>query len=152
MSKGIFWEKIRKISDCSGKGFKKALSRIEGNLVLMPGNEKAELYWLIWNFTIGSIHVQKLRIIYSAAEPVFILHHSQGLFSKLQFGDIFLIFLRKQDLKFHAHCLKCQILFLGKIRKNISLCCLLKILPRVLRSSDPDLYCFRVCITYLKSA
>ena len=82
MSKGIFWEKIRKISDYSGKGLKKALSRIEGNLVLMPGNEKAELYWLIWNFTIGSIHVQKLHIIYSATEPVSILYHSLGLFGK----------------------------------------------------------------------
>ena len=33
---------------------------------------------------------------------------------------------------FHAICMKCQILFSGKNKKNISKCCLLKILPRVL--------------------
>ena len=44
-----------------------------------------------------------------------------------------------QDLTFHANCLhletvcmKCQILFSGKNKKNISKCHLLKILPRVL--------------------
>ena len=47
-----------------------------------------------------------------------------------KFGDIFLIFPRKQDLSFHASC---QILFFfGKNMKNISKCHLLKILLRVL--------------------
>ena len=51
---------------------------------------------------------------------------------------IFFIFLRKLDLKscklspFEAICMKCQILFPGKNKKNISNCHMLKILPRVL--------------------
>ena len=61
--------------------------------------------------------------------PFFNLYHSLGIFSRRQIDDIFLIFPSKQDLTFHANCLlKCQILFSGK---NISKCCLLKILPRV---------------------
>ena len=82
------------------------------------------------------------------------LYHSLGIFSRRQI-DIFLIFPRKQDSTFHANCLlrwqfawnvksrflgkyketicmKCQILFSEKNKKNISKCCLLKILPRVL--------------------
>ena len=50
-----------------------------------------------------------------------------------------LIFPRKQDMTFHAKlfpletiCMKRQILFPGKGKKNISKCRLLKILPRVL--------------------
>ena len=44
-----------------------------------------------------------------------------------------LIFPIKQDLTFHANCLqkicmKCQILFYGKNKKNLFKCCLLKIL------------------------
>ena len=62
-----------------------------------------------------------------------------GIFSKRQIDDIFLIFPSKQDLTFHANCLlrrqfawNVKSCFLGKIRKNISKCHLLKILPRVL--------------------
>ena len=62
-----------------------------------------------------------------------------GKFSRRQIDDIFLIFPRKQALIFHANCLlrrqfACNIkaYFLGKIRKNISKCCLLRILPRML--------------------
>ena len=45
---------------------------------------------------------------------------------------------RKQDLTscklspLETVCIKCQILFSGKNKKNISLCCLLKILRRLL--------------------
>ena len=82
------------------------------------------------------------------------LYHSLGIFSRWQIDNIFLIFPRKQDLTFHANCLliprkqdlifhaNCLLrrqfawnvksCFLGKIRKNISKCRLLKILPRVL--------------------
>ena len=35
-------------------------------------------------------------------------------------------------------CMKCQILFSVKIKKNISKCCLLKILPRVLSDNDRE--------------
>ena len=70
----------------------------------------------------------------------FNLYHTLGLFSRQQFDDIsFFIFRRKQDLTFHANCpnwrtfcLKCQIPLSGKNKKNISKCCLLKILRRVL--------------------
>ena len=61
-----------------------------------------------------------------------------GLFSRWQIYNIFLYFLRKQDLTFHSNCLHwrqfawCQILFPEKIKKNISKCRLLKILPTVL--------------------
>ena len=81
-----------------------------------------------------------------------------GLFSRRQINGIFLTFPGKQDLTFHAKCLqwrqfawnakscfpgkvrkimgticmKCQILFSRKSKKNISKCRLLKILPRVL--------------------
>ena len=34
-------------------------------------------------------------------------------------------------------CMKCQILFPGKNQKNISKCCLLKILPTVLNIKGP---------------
>ena len=90
------------------------------------------------------------------------LYHSLGIFSRWQTDDIFLIFPRKQDLTFQANCLlrrqfawnvfprkqdltfqaNCLLrrqfawnvksCFLGKIRKNISKCHLLKILPIVL--------------------
>ena len=69
---------------------------------------------------------------------LFNLYHSLGIFSRRQIDDIFLIFPRKQDLTFHANCLleticmKCQILFSRKNKKNISKCRLLKIFPRVL--------------------
>ena len=33
------------------------------------------------------------------------LYHSLGIFSRRQIDDIFLIFLRKQDMTFHANCL-----------------------------------------------
>ena len=52
---------------------------------------------------------------------------------------LFLILPRKQDLTFHANCLlrrqfawNVKSCFLGKNKKNISKCRLLKILPRVL--------------------
>ena len=58
---------------------------------------------------------------------------------RLKIGDIFLIFPRKRDSTIHANCLQwrqfARIIksgFLGKIRKNISICRLLKSLPRVL--------------------
>ena len=69
----------------------------------------------------------------------FNLYHSMGIFSRQQTDNIFLTFPRKQDLIFHANCLhwrqfawNIKSCFLGKIRKNISLCHLLKNLPRVL--------------------
>ena len=83
-----------------------------------------------------------------------LIYHSLGLFSRGQMDDIFLVFPRKQDLTFHANCLcwrqfacnvktcfmgtlvtirmKCKNLFSGKNKQNISKCCLLKFLPRVL--------------------
>ena len=42
----------------------------------------------------------------------------------------FFNFPRKQDLAFHANCLHCKSI-LEKNKKNISVCHLLKILPRV---------------------
>ena len=48
--------------------------------------------------------------------------------SRRQIDDIFVIFPRKRE----TICMKCQILFSGKNKKNISKCRLLKILPRVL--------------------
>ena len=55
----------------------------------------------------------------------------------------FLIFPRKHDLTFHAYCLQFAwnlILFSGKNKKNISKCCLLKILPRVLSVNKATLF------------
>ena len=49
----------------------------------------------------------------------FNLYHSLGIFSRRQTD--------KETI-----CIKCQILFSGKNKKNVSKCCLLKILPRVL--------------------
>ena len=67
------------------------------------------------------------------------LYQSLGIFSRWQIDDIFLIFPSKQDSTFYANCLlrrqfawNVKSCFLGKIRKNISKCRLLKILPRVL--------------------
>ena len=39
----------------------------------------------------------------------------------------FLFFSRKNYLIFHASCMKCQILFSGKNKKNTSICCLLRV-------------------------
>ena len=71
-------------------------------------------------------------------------YHSLSIFSRQQIDDIFLIFPRKQDLTFHANCLlrkqfawNVKSFFLGKIKKNISKCRLLKILPRVLSIKAP---------------
>ena len=65
--------------------------------------------------------------------------YSLGCFSRWQTNNIFLSFPRKQDLAFHANCLQwrqfawtAKSCFLGKNKKNISVCHLLKILPRVL--------------------
>ena len=62
-----------------------------------------------------------------------------SIFSRRQIDDAFLTFPRKQNSTFHANCLhwrqfawKFESCFLGKVRKNISKCCPLKILPRVL--------------------
>ena len=52
------------------------------------------------------------------------LYHSLGIFSRWQIDDIFLIFSKKQDLTFHANCLRRRQFawniiscFLWKIRK-----------------------------------
>ena len=57
-----------------------------------------------------------------------------------QIRDIFLIFPRKQDLTFPVSCMKCQILFSEKNKKNISKYCLLKILPKVLSAKFEKLH------------
>ena len=55
------------------------------------------------------------------------------IFSRRHIKIVFLIFPRKEDLTFHANCLhqrqfawNVKTYFLGKIRKNISICHLLK--------------------------
>ena len=82
--------------------------------------------------------------LWESVFPKFNLYHSLGIFSRRQIDDIFLIFARKQDLTFHANCLlrrqfACNVksCFLGKNKKNISKCRLLKILPRVLSVKEP---------------
>ena len=50
-------------------------------------------------------------------------------------SDLFLIFPRKQDLTFHANgdnCMRCHPVFWEHKNRSISICCLLKLLPRVL--------------------
>ena len=68
--------------------------------------------------------------------PQFNLYHSLGNFSRGQIGEIFLIFPRKQDLIFYANwkqfAWNVKSCFLGKNKKNISICCLLKFLPIML--------------------
>ena len=54
----------------------------------------------------------------------FNLYLSLGQFSRQEIGDIFLIFPRKQTI-----CMKCEILFSGKNKENISIDHLLKSLP-----------------------
>ena len=39
--------------------------------------------------------------------------------------------------------MKCQIMFTGNNKKNILICCLLKILPRLL--SIKEIFCFKSC-------
>ena len=66
------------------------------------------------------------------------LYHSLGIFSRRQIDIFFLIFPRKQDLTFHTNCLhwsnlpEISNLVSWKNEKNIPMCRLLKILPRVL--------------------
>ena len=43
--------------------------------------------------------------------------------------------------------MKCQILFSGKNKKNISKCCLLKILPGVLSVNKPTVHILPVFVT-----
>ena len=70
----------------------------------------------------------------------FNLYNSLRKFSRHKLLIVFLFFSRKkQDLTFHANCLQwrqfarnVKFYFLGKIRKNISKCRLLKILNKVL--------------------
>ena len=59
--------------------------------------------------------------------PLDILHEM----SKCFLGKCF-NFSSKQDLRFHTKCMKCQTYFLEEIRKNVSVCCLLNFLPRML--------------------
>ena len=64
---------------------------------------------------------------------VFNLYHSLGIFSRQQIDDIFLIFSQKTGFDIlcklsaaeETICMKCQILFSGKNKKNISKCHLL---------------------------
>ena len=67
------------------------------------------------------------------------LYHSQGIVSRRQIDDIFLIFPRKQDMTFHANChLRRQFAwnviscFLGKIRKIFQNIICWKIYPECL--------------------
>ena len=62
------------------------------------------------------------------------LYHFLGKFSRPQIDDIILIFPRKQGFDISCKlspmktiCMKCQNLFSGKNKINISICCLLKI-------------------------
>ena len=68
-----------------------------------------------------------------------------GIFSRRQIDDNFLIFPRKQDMRFHANyllsCMKSHILFSGKNKKNISKYRLLKILPKVLSNNEAAIQC-----------
>ena len=69
----------------------------------------------------------------------FNLYHSLGYFSRRQIDDISIIFSQETGLDISCKlcpldtiCMKCQILCPGKMRKNVSVCRLLKILPRML--------------------
>ena len=74
------------------------------------------------------------------------------LFQQTTFGNIFLIFHRKQDLTFHANCLlmticmKYQILFPGKNRKISSICLLLKNAQRMVEVTPTILQFHYNCI------
>ena len=78
-----------------------------------------------------------LIIILNVGTPQFLsLYQSLGKFSRWQI-EIFLIFPRKQALTFSCKlspvetiCMKCQNLFSGENKKNISWCRLLKFLSR----------------------
>ena len=62
--------------------------------------------------TIKTASIQRINVRHVPAGLVFFfsstagqlnLYHSRGQFSRRQIGDIFLIFPRKQDLKFHTN-------------------------------------------------
>ena len=67
-----------------------------------------------------------------------------GRFSRRQIDDIFLTFTRKLDMTLHTNCLLRQFVwsiisnFLGKKKKNISNCCLLKIWPSMQSVNCPQ--------------
>ena len=88
----------------------------------------------IWNTSMSAVGVCSTNLAFTCN-----VYHSQGLFSRWQTDDISLSFLRKQVFTFHANCLpwrqfewNLKACFMGKIRKNISICHLLKNLPFVL--------------------
>ena len=65
-----------------------------------------------------------------------------------QHTEIFFLFFQKNRIWHFMHivstvCIKCQNLFSGKYRKNILVCCLLKILPRVVNIKT------LFCMTYI---
>ena len=116
--------------------------------VMVPGKTAADGSQILYNYFPGNgssrlyteskgpnqlahPHILSLEIMHHMTH--FNPYHSQGIFSRWQM-DIFLIFPRKWDLMFlmQIMCIKCQILFSRKNKKNISKCHLLNVLPRVL--------------------
>ena len=92
------------------------------------GNPKSQKLSPLWNMAGNpgnvSRHLKDHAITYIHIYGIN-LYHSLGIFSRRRIDDIFRNFPRKHDMTFHANCL-------GKNKKNISKCRLLKILPRVL--------------------
>ena len=87
---------------------------------------------------LGSIINNRPKNIVGYEIRAFKLYHSEIKFSRRQNDDIFLIFSQPTGFDISCNlppvetiCMKCQILFIGENRTNISKCCLLKILPDV---------------------
>ena len=74
-------------------------------------------------------------VSYKLPRTLLNLHHSLGQFSRWQIGDIFLIFQKTgfciscKLSPWETICMKCQILFSGKNKKNILICHLPKFYP-----------------------
>ena len=61
-----------------------------------------------------------LELYYSWSNETSLTLSTLGkIFIRRTFWNIFLIFTRKQVLIFYANCMKCQILFSGKNKKNV---------------------------------
>ena len=94
--------------------------------------------WLLQKPTDLDLHCLQKQGIPGFSRTRVNTFQAMGRFSRQQIDDIFLFFPRKQDLILHANCLfcmKCWILFLGKVRKifqnvfcwNFYLACSVKI-------------------------
>ena len=86
-----------------------------------------------------------LRVMGYYRHSVINLCHSLGSLSRRQTDDILRILPQKTGFDFscklsllETNCIKCQNLFSEKKKKTISMCCLLKFLPRVLSVKFPN--------------